>query len=70
MVPKASRLEEFAILEYYYMNKSYQLVTDGRTYLDIVEIGTVTLSNFIFTYAEGEDFNTVWNGKVAIFVIS
>ena len=37
------------------------LVTDGSTYLDLVEIGKVN-KTFHFTYVTGEDINTVWQG--------
>ena len=37
------------------------LVTDGSSYLDLVEIGTVDKS-FHFSYVAGESVNTVWQG--------
>ena len=39
------------------------LESDGRIFLDIVDVGNVNRESLNFSYSEGEDIDTVWNGK-------
>ena len=47
---------------------TFLLVTDGSTYLDLVEIGKVNES-FHFSYVAGESVNTVWQGTYYYYLL-